>query len=311
MPNKTCSLSSLSTPESGWKSPLPVFTGGWSLNAVRNALRSGDRTAIERDVTPLYTHSLKIITRFAQKLVTKGERTGLNINKDSEDLAYEAFDKVFRLIVGVNGDKIQNEQHLLRILLGAVRCLWVDALRLPDTQRIRLQPSSKIFGSEPVSNLPTPELALFGKDKTAFVALQILFLQGEQFGRLLRKSKVAARHYRQYQALALYELSERMRSDLLDVEIEARSAIVEFWRHFAQDVIGLSPQKWQLLEFAVTSSLVEFVDTETYLYDSLRIAVKEICEADLQNRIKRHVMRHEMGQFFTNCHAELERLGNS
>ena len=302
-------MSSLHPPEPPWESNFTAFTKGWSLNAVRNALRSGDKVAIERDVTPLYTHSLKVITRFAQKLVRKGESTGLNINKDSEDLAYEAFDKVFRLIVGASGDKIQDEQHLLRILFGAVRCLWVDALRLPDTQNIRNK-SEEVFGTERVSDLTTPELAILGKDKTALIALRILFTQGELFGRLLRKSKVSARHYRQYQALALYELGERMRCDLLEVETKARPAIVRFWRRFAQDVIQISSENWDALEFAVENGLAELLDTETHLYDSLRAAVKTICEADLQNRIKRHVMRHEMGRFFARCHTELERIGN-
>ncbi|MBC7809447.1 MAG: hypothetical protein H7145_25210, partial [Akkermansiaceae bacterium] len=132
---------------------------------------------------------------------------------------------------------------------------------------------------------------------------------GEQLGRLLRQSSTGTRHFRQYQALALYELGERLRDDLSDATHEAEPVILRFWRELSVDKICVQRQDWLTVEAASRLCVDQVRDTKTHLYEPIRAAVESVCGADLQNRGKRHVLRHEMGRLLTECRTKIEELG--
>ncbi|MBC8137310.1 MAG: hypothetical protein H8F28_15630 [Fibrella sp.] len=302
-------MSSLLDSKPNTKTGLISLTTGWSLVAVRDALRSGDRAKIDRAVTPLYNRCVVPLSRFASNLLRKGEAIGLSVGKDGEDIAVEAFDKVFTVIVGDNGDRILDEVHFLRTLFRAARCVWVDALRLPDTRQSRPRSDRLERDSEPESPAPTPDEEIFGAGKTALVVLRLLFTDGERLGRLLRKSGAGTRHFRQYQALALYELGERLRDDLEGATREAETVVLRFWRQLSVETICIRARDWVLVETASGSCINTLPDVQTYLYEPIRIAVEVVVGADLQNRAKRYILRHEMGRLLTERGAEIETIG--
>ncbi len=302
-------MSTLLPSESHSRSSLNALANGWSFVAVRDALRSGDGAGIDRAVAPLYRQCIAPLERFAANLIRKGEAVGLSIGKDSDDIAVEAFDRVFTLVVGENGGRIRDEVHFLRTLFRAARCIWVDALRLPDTRRSRPRSDNPGMPDEPVSRSPLPEAALFGSGKTALVALRLLFTDSDRIGQLFRKCGAGTRHFRQYQALALYELGERVRDDLEDTDGEAGAAARRFWRQLSVGGIGIAPRDWSVLEAAAISCVAENPDAETRLYEPIRVAVRTVCGVDLQNRDKRYVLRYEMGRMLAACRTEIETMG--
>lgn len=303
-------MSSLLHPELHKQSTLIPLTTGWTIGSVRDALRSCDQTRINRAVTPLYEKCVLPLERFADGLVRRGESVGMGVGKDGEDIAIEAFDKVFTLLVGESGDRIRDELHLLRILFRAARCVWIDSLRLPDVRHSLPESDlSHAAGDAAVSPGSDPSELLFGAGKTALVALRLLFTDGDRLARLLRQSGAGLRHYRQYQALALYELGERLRDDLEDATAGAESVIVRFWRQLSVEKICIRQQDWLRVETASGMCISEHLDPQTHLYELIRAAVETVCGANLQNRVKRHILRHEMGRLLTECGAEIERLG--
>lgn len=287
---------------------IPLTTG-WSFVAVRDGLRSGERERIDRAVTPLYTKCMAPLQRFASGLIRQGEAAGLSVGKDSEDIAIEALDKVFTFVLSENGDRIRDEIHLLRILFRAARCAWVDALRLPDTQYSRPRTDIPKVTDETLAVASESDSELFGTGKTALIALQLLFRDGGRVGLMSRKSGAGTRHFRQYQALALYELGERLRNDLEDASPEAEFVVLHYWRQFSVDTLGVRQSDWFLLESAVRSSIAVPLDLRTHLYEPIRAAVEAVCGADVQNRSKRQLLRHEMGRILMKCRAEIESIG--
>jgi hypothetical protein len=249
------------------------------------------------------------LERFASGLIRRGEAAGLSVGKDGEDIAVEALDKVFTMVVGESGDRIQDEVHLLRILFKAARCVWVDALRLPDTQYSRSRTDIPKVIDETRAGSFAVEDELFGTGKIALIALRLLFQDGERFGRLSRTSAAGTRHFRQYQALALYELGERLRNDFEDAAWEAETVILRYWRQLSVDTICIRLSDWVRVESASRSSVDEPLDARTHLYEPIRAAVEAVCGADVQNRSKRQILRHEMGRILMKCRAEIESIG--
>ncbi len=288
---------------------LLALTRGWSVAGVRDALRSGDPAAIERETAPLWKGTIGHLTRFADALIRRGAARGIGMAKEDEDIAIEALDKVFGLLVSENGDRVRDELHLLRVLFRAARCAFVDSMRLADNRLS--SPRESVPASTAGRDAgTTADMVLFGSGKSAFAVLHLLFTDGERFGRLLRKSRSGVRHSRQYQALTLYELGERLRDDLQDGSAAGRSAATRFWRRVARSEIGIAEVTWGTVESAACSSVGDSPDAATQLYETIRVAVLDTTGADVQNRNKRYVMRHEMTRFLTKCRFDLEKAGS-
>lgn len=302
-------LSSLFYTEPHTRSTLIPLTVGWSFVAVRDALRSGDPARIERSVTPLYNRCKVPLGRFAGNLLRNGKSRSLNVGKDSDDIAMEAFGKVFTLVVGDSGTRIRDEVHFLRTLFQAARCVLVDTQRLPDSRHSRTQSDVSESSEETVSLAPTLNEEIFGASKTALIVLELLFTDGERFGRLLRKSGAGNRHFRQYRALALYELGEGLRDDLAGANHEAEIDIVRHWRQLSVEKICIRERDWDMIEIASRSCVAQRLNTQTYLYEPIRVAVESVCGGDLQNRNKRHVLRHEMGRLLMESRTEIAMIG--
>lgn len=302
-------LSSLFYTEPHTRSTLIPLTVGWSFVAVRDALRSGDPVRIEQSVTPLYNRCKVPLGNFAGNLLRNKKSRSLNVGKDSDDITMEAFGKVFTLVVGESGTRIRDEVHFLRTLFQAARCVLVDTQRLPDTRHSRPQSDVSELGEEAVSLAPTLDEEIFGASKTALVVLELLFTDGERFGRLMRKSGTGSRNFRQYQALALYELGEGLRDDMAGANHEAEDVILHYWRQLSVEKVCIRERDWFAIETASRSCVVEPLNARTYLYESIRVAVESVCGVDLQNRNKRHVLRHEMGRLLMGNRTEIAMIG--
>ena len=278
-----------------------LLTNGWTLVALRDALRSGDESKINRAVAPFYSVCVPAVERFARMLMRQSLNRGRGTGKNEDDLAVDAVERVFDLLTGDGGDRVKNELHLVRILFRTTRFVWVDALR--DGERHPTVMSGDDFAGK-VAVTTGADNDLWAFDLPAFAAIRLLFSDGERFVRRMKKSKAGERGVAQYRALVLYEIGEKLYDDIADAVPETHSIVRGYWRRLAVGEFCIAPALWQAVEDAATVSDAQGVCETTLLRESLRRAVLAATGADIINRGKRHVLRYEMARFWAQTHRD-------
>ena len=297
------------------------LAGGWSLTRLRDALHSGDASALNAAATPFYDVCCGPLLRYCDSLLRRAMAAGVAPALDGADLAMEAYQRTLQLLRGEGGKRIRDESHLIRVLYRSARYACADALRLPDTRYSRPQSDGMTTGrgsdgaESDSAHVRSPEESLLESGSAAVAAISFLFSDGEGFARMMRESDASLRHYRQYRALALYEIGDRLRDDLIITggkmtTTSGGEAALRLWQRFVKELFALPAEDWTIVEQGAIKSVTETVEEEGGLYPSLRDAVNAVCGTNLRDRAKLSVLRHEMGKLLQRRGTELWERGN-
>lgn len=264
------------------------LASGWSLSRLRRGLLSRDPALLEPAANDLLGVVYLTMVRHGERMLAAGARNNSRPATGAEDLAMEATERTFALLVGKHGDGVCDESHLVRILFLAVRSAYADALRLADN-RLSEPESVRFMPGERERDETADGTKLRDAGVTGISALRLLFVDGECFAAIMKECGAGSRHFRQYRAFALYETGAMLADDLLGDGNAAR-----FWARFAVEQVCVPEPIWACVEAAARDYRGE--THETGLVRIVANAAQTATGGTLQNRAKVQVLRHEVGQ---------------
>lgn len=228
--------------------------------------------ALEAATRPLYASLFKPLVRSCEQRL--GKRGSAHAGMDAQDLAILAWHKMMRYLAGPNGERVQDEEHFLRLLKAAAGTLFLDAL---DEQKRKAGPGglpleldapvpgsgvtgttyadlvndtmasvAAITAAAPESS---PDAFALPKDSRYLALVEELF-SGDEAAFRRKYKAVNHRHPRQYRALIMCQLGLFFREEA--GRGGRKDAVMARCIRGWVATLGIPPEVWAQVERAAT-----------------------------------------------------------
>lgn len=246
------------------------------VQALRRALRSGDRRAQDRAVEPLLQALSNVLLGQARRLVSSSWRP---LGLEGEDLVQDAWVRALRYLLEPAGEAVQTYDHLRRLLSRMIKQRFLDAI---DRAEGRGEEELEDQTVETVAdgNNDLGEGVLWLEDGKRQAVIGALFESDAAF--LAACGQKPRRRRRHYQAYVLFVLARFYRDEVLS----QRAAAELFARYVS--LLGVASEDWEALEQVVAGPGT----SESELFT----AVNALCGTTLTDRGTLYSLRYELGQ---------------
>ena len=215
-----------------------------------------------------------------------------------DDLAQEAWRKLLEYLKGSNGDRIKDDAHFERLLRCAAKTVLLDAIKKAKRNAVVSldEPRQGDFESDGVERIrdtaPTPEEWMLPTSSHSFLLIQMLFKTPERFHARFRQKN--QRHWRQYQALVLYQMAELYRTAA--IEIPPDSLQMEQIGQFVE-LLGIPEGQWSQIETITRADAVANAKPTEGIHVAVLAAVNSVCGTKITQRKTLITYRAEMNKF--------------